>query len=111
MALLAPQPPVEGSLTAERKAIHLPVDYERSTAQVYRDAAQYIVSTTGNLFVLPLDAKYGGTIGTETSPSWCPDWRLPFGVGAYRPETFIGTMVEHDDFHVQSYILAVKGSK
>ena len=57
----------------------IPVDYGKSISEVYQDVVRYYAVKDNTLDILCMDASFGGQVGGQELPSWCPNWSLPFG--------------------------------
>jgi hypothetical protein len=55
------------------------IDYGKSISEVYQDVVRYYAGIENSLDILCMDASFGGQVGGEELPSWCPNWSLPFG--------------------------------
>lgn len=73
----------------ERTKQAFTIDYTKSIAEVFADAAKFDLEE--DLFALRfllLDASFGGTVKGERLPSWCPNWSEKFRLGRYVMETW-----------------------
>jgi hypothetical protein len=61
-------------LTIARDDPRFTIDYSRTVSEVYRDVAEYVITTTHNLGIISV-AK--GTVHPDSFPSWVPDWSTP----------------------------------
>jgi hypothetical protein len=54
-----------------------PVDYSRSTSDVYQDTVKYFINRDRNLDILALLLTSRNDQSDADLPSWVPDWRVP----------------------------------
>ncbi|KIN02752.1 hypothetical protein OIDMADRAFT_18453 [Oidiodendron maius Zn] len=87
-------------------------DYSKKSGQVYRDLAQYLIITGGNLCVLNARVIHASIQGHRNIPSWVPNWRALHGptvpgVGGDIPFcNFVSSLI---DFSKNGRVLSAKG--
>lgn len=87
----------------------LDVDYNRSTADVFQDAARYLMLSDNYCSLLCLKGTFGGMIDGEELPTWCPDWSLPQDLAGYRRNMYPGVAHQREHFYFEGGALHVKG--
>jgi hypothetical protein len=93
---------------ADENVPTLKIDYTRSAGEVFQDAARYVMLSDRNCSLLCLDGQYGGMIGNEYLPSWCPNWSKPFYLDYYRSRTCVGPGSSSGNFYFEDRKLYIR---